>query len=134
MAIDVTTESRVDVVDVTDRVRDAVPADVQHGVCTVFVRHTTAGVVVQEPESGLLEDVANHLEHLAPSDGDYAHDRIDDNADAHLRATVLGEHVAVPVRDGDLALGTWQAILFVECDGPRTRSLDVTVTPAVGGD
>jgi secondary thiamine-phosphate synthase enzyme len=62
-----------------------------------------------------------------PDDG-WRHDEIVDNADAHVWATLLGEHVAVPVVDGRLQLGTWQSVLFVECDGPRQRSLTV-VTP-----
>ena len=124
---EVQTSDRTEVVDVTDRVADEIPDDA-NGVCTVFVRHTTAGVVLQEPESGLLADLEDFVEGLAPSDGDYRHDRIDDNADAHLRATVLGESVSIPVEDGELALGTWQAVLFVECDGPRTRTVDVVVT------
>ncbi|MFC4550916.1 MULTISPECIES: secondary thiamine-phosphate synthase enzyme YjbQ [Halorussus] len=129
--LEVETTDRTQVVDVTERVADELEnssANISEGLCTVFVRHTTAGVVVQEAESGLLEDIEAHVEGLAPSDGDYRHDRIDDNADAHLRATVLGESVSVPVRNGDLALGTWQRVLFVECDGPRTRNVDVVVT------
>ncbi len=55
----------------------------------------------------------------------YRHDRLDGNADAHLRSILLGEHVTVPVEDGELALGTWQSILFVDCDGPRTRRVIV---------
>ena len=128
---EVDTTERTQIVDVTEEVADELEADdrtISEGLCTVFVRHTTAGVILQEAESGLLEDVKVHVEGLAPSDGDYRHDRIDDNADAHLRATVLGESVSVPVRDGDLALGTWQRVLFVECDGPRRRNVDVVVT------
>ena len=124
---EVRTDERTQVVDVTDRVAEAVPDDAT-GLCTVFVRHTTAGVVVQEPESGLLDDIEDFAEAIVPSDGDYRHDRIDDNADAHLRATLLGESVSVPVADGDLALGTWQSVLFVECDGPRTREVAVVLT------
>ena len=124
---EVETDRRVTAVDVTDRVERKVPDDAT-GACTVFVPHTTAGLVVNEAESGLLADLEDYLRRLAPDDGDYRHDRIDDNADAHLRATMLGESVSVPVRDGELALGTWQSVLFVECDGPRTRQVDVVVT------
>jgi secondary thiamine-phosphate synthase enzyme len=130
MSVQVDTTDRLEVVDVTADVRDALPADVDRGVCTVFVPHTTAGVVVNEAERGLRADLEGLLERLAPRDEGYAHDAVDDNADAHLRATLLGAHVSVPVADGALALGTWQSVLFVECDGPRTRSLEVTVTPA----
>jgi secondary thiamine-phosphate synthase enzyme len=124
----VETDDRTEVVDVTDRVVEEISDDASSGVCTVFVRHTTAAVVVQENESGLLADIEDFAEGLAPSDGDYRHDRIDDNADAHLRAVLLGESVSVPVKDGELALGTWQSVLFVECDGPRSREVEVVVT------
>lgn len=130
MSVEVRTTGRLEIVDVTSEVREAVPADVERGVCTVFVRHTTVGVVVNERESGLFSDVERALERLVPRDGGYEHDRIDDNADAHLRAMLLGESVSIPVRDGELDLGTWQSVLLVECDGPRTRRLDVTVTSA----
>ena len=130
MSIEVRTDERVDVVDVTDDVRDAVPDSVTRGLCTVFVSHTTAGVVVNENERRLRSDLSGLLASLAPEEAEYEHDAIDDNAAAHLRATLLGESVAVPVVEGELALGRWQSVLFVECDGPRTRSLEVVVTPA----
>mgnify|MGYP006288024745 CR=1 FL=1 len=123
MAVEVTTSERVEVVDVTDRVAERVPEDAD--TCTVFVPHTTAGVVVNENERRLVVDLENAMSDLVPRGADYGHDEIDTNADAHLRSMLLGEHVTVPVDDGDLALGTWQSILFVECDGPRTRRLVV---------
>ena len=128
MEFTVETDEAVDVVDVTAAVEDAVPADVERGTCLVFVGHTTAGVTINEAEAGLRSDLRAALERLAPSDEEYRHDRIDDNAAAHLRATLLGSSVTIPIEDGTLALGTWQSILFVECDGPRTRRLRVTVT------
>lgn len=128
MSIQVETTARTDVVDVTAEVAETVPSGIEHGVCTVFVPHTTAGVVVNENESRLLGDVERALDRLVPRGEGYDHDEVDDNADAHLRAMLLGGSVAVPVVDGSLSLGTWQSILFAECDGPRTRSLEVRVT------
>ena len=125
MSIDVRTSERVDIVDVTSKVEAAIPDGREHGICTVFVPHTTAGVVVNEREDQLLSDVETALERLAPRGEEYGHNVIDDNADAHIRAMLLGESVTVPIVDGALALGTWQSILFVECDGPRTRQLRV---------
>jgi secondary thiamine-phosphate synthase enzyme len=124
-AFDVETDDGTEVRDVTDRVREAVPADAD-GVCTVFVRHTTAGVAVNEAESRLLTDVEAFLDDVVPESG-WKHDRIDDNADAHLRALLVGESASIPVVDGELQLGTWQSVLFVECDGPRRRSVSVVV-------
>jgi secondary thiamine-phosphate synthase enzyme len=127
----VETDERLTTVDVTDRVAAAVPAGVD-GACTAFVRHTTAALVVNEAEDRLLGDVESFLSETV-SDGGWDHDRIDDNADAHLRALLLGPGVTVPVEDGELALGTWQSVLLVECDGPRTREVAVTAVPRPGG-
>jgi len=123
METEIRTHERVEVLDVTDAVESALPADAA-GSHTVFVEHTTCGVTVNEAERRLLGDIERALERLVPEDG-YAHDEIDDNAAAHLRAMLLGPGVTVPVEDGRLALGTWQSVLLVECDGPRTRRLRV---------
>jgi secondary thiamine-phosphate synthase enzyme len=120
----VETDDRLQVFDVTDEVAAALPEDAT-GTATVFVEHTTAGVVVQEAESRLMGDIETMLADIVPDEG-WGHDEIDDNADSHLRAMVLGESVTVPVRDGDLDMGTWQSVLFVECDGPRIRTVRVS--------
>jgi secondary thiamine-phosphate synthase enzyme len=125
MAFSVETESRLTTVDVTDRIAAAVPDDLESGTCTAFVEHTTAGLVVQENESRLRGDLESFLRDLVPDEG-HAHDELDGNADSHLRAALIGPDVTVPVEDGELALGTWQSVLFVECDGPRTRTVSVT--------
>lgn len=123
--ITVETDNKTTVVDITDRVAEQLPADAD-GVCTVFVRHTTAGVVINENERRLLKDLADGLETLIADEG-WAHDALDGNADSHVRAMLVGESSTVPVSGGDLQLGRWQSILFVECDGPRTRTVDVVV-------
>ena len=133
MALSVETGSRIDLHDITDRVSAAVPDDVEAGTCTVFVHHTTTGIAINEAESGLLDDLETVLADLVPTGARYAHDRIDDNADAHLRASLIGTHATVPVRGGSLDLGTWQSILLVELDGPRTRRVSVTVAPGRDG-
>jgi len=119
----VETDRRLQVVDVTDEVRSALSSDAT-GTATVFVEHTTAGIAVNEAESHLLGDFETMLGDLVPDEG-WDHDRIDDNADAHLRTLLLGPGETVPVDDGDLSLGTWQSVLLVECDGPRRREIDV---------
>ena len=120
------TEKRLEVVDITDRVAQRVPSS-SDGTVTVFVEHTTAGVTVNEAESRLLSDFETALSDLVPDTG-WEHDRIDDNADSHIRAMLVGPSVTVPVVDGALQLGTWQEILFVECDGPRQRSVSVVTS------
>jgi secondary thiamine-phosphate synthase enzyme len=128
MAIEVSTTERIDIVDITTEVAEAVPADVSNGVCLVFVPHTTAGVVLNENEHRLLNDITRAVDNLLSADENYEHDAIDDNAVAHLQAMVLGESVTVPVVEGELDLGSWQSVLFVECDGPRTRRVSITVS------
>lgn len=122
---EVSTGSRLEVVDVTKEVQTAVPGDAT-GTVTVYVQHTTAGVTVNEAESRLLSDFEKALSGIVADDG-WEHDRIDDNADSHIRAMLVGPSETIPVENGELRLGTWQSILFVECDGPRTRQVSVVV-------
>lgn len=127
--IPVSTDARLETVDVTDRIADAVPDDVAAGTCTVFSQHTTAAVLVNEDEPRLRDDVESFLADLVPDEG-HRHDELDGNADSHLRAALVGPDATIPVRDGSLALGTWQSVFLLECDGPRRRELVVTVTRA----
>lgn len=120
---EIRTDERVTTVDITDEVADALPADVS-GTCTVFVRHTTAAVSVNEAEPRLRSDIERAVADLVPESG-WSHDELDGNADAHLRSMLLGRDVTLPVVNGDLDLGTWQSVLLVECDGPRTRTVTV---------
>lgn len=116
----------VSITDITDRVESTV-SDVESGLCSVFVRHTTASVVVNEAESRLLKDMETVLGTLVDDERTYRHDAIDDNAAAHLRSLLLGPSATVPVEDGSLDLGTWQSILLYDGDGPRTRTVTVSV-------
>jgi len=119
----VSTSERLSVFDITDRVENCVPPDVT-GTVTVFIQHTTAGVTINEAEPRLLADFETALDELV-SDSGWQHDRIDDNADSHVRSLLIGPSTTVPVVDGSLELGTWQSVLFVECDGPRERTVQV---------
>jgi secondary thiamine-phosphate synthase enzyme len=120
---DVRTERRLQVIDVTDRVEGALSPEAT-GTCTVFSRHTTCGVTVNEAEPRLRGDIEDFLSALVPDEG-WAHDALDGNADSHLRAVLVGASVTLPVTDGRLDLGRWQSVLLVECDGPRTRTVEV---------
>ncbi|OVE85920.1 secondary thiamine-phosphate synthase enzyme YjbQ [Natronolimnobius baerhuensis] len=125
MTFTVDTDARLTTVDITDRLEAAVSDDLTSGTCTAFVKHTTAGLIVQENESRLREDLEGFFDELVPDEG-HAHDRLDGNADSHLRAALVGPDATIPVRDGELALGTWQSVFLLECDGPRTRTVSVT--------
>ncbi|MDQ7819518.1 MAG: secondary thiamine-phosphate synthase enzyme YjbQ [Armatimonadota bacterium] len=123
--VSVRSRRRVEVIDITEAVAAACGAGAS-GLAVVVCPHTTAAVCVNEAEPHLLADLERWLERMVPAAAEYAHNRIDDNADAHLRALLLGHCVCVPV-DGGLQLGRWQRILFVELDGPRQRQVRVAV-------
>ena len=126
--IEIRTGKRVEIVDITDRVVEEVrKSGIGNGIALVYSLHTTTAIVLNEGEKGLLEDLENMLEKLVPRGAGYRHDVIDSNADAHLRATLLGNSIAVPVSDRRPVLGTWQRVLFVELDGPRSRRVGVIV-------
>ncbi|AHF99266.1 hypothetical protein HALLA_10765 [Halostagnicola larsenii XH-48] len=125
MQITLETEQRLTTVDLTDRVADAVSSDIDRGLCTVFVAHTTAAVLLQEDEARLRTDLEDFFAALVPDEG-HAHDQLDGNADSHLRASIIGPSVTIPVENGSLAMGTWQSVLLAEFDGPRTRTVSVT--------
>jgi secondary thiamine-phosphate synthase enzyme len=133
------------VTDITDEVRDAVVASaVRDGICCVYSPHTTCSVRVNEFESGFLEDFAVLLKRLVPSDHYYAHDDWDrrtenicpedmdfGNGHSHCMSMLLGPAgESIPVRDGELCLGTWQRVLFLELDRERDRRWLVQVVGA----
>jgi len=119
----VTTRRRSEFVPVTDLVQAAVQdLGVREGVVTVFVPHTTAGITINEnADPDVVSDVIAALERLVPWNGDWAHE--EGNAAAHVKASLMGSSVRVPVEAGRLRLGTWQGIFLCEFDGPRTREL-----------
>ncbi len=126
--MDIQTTARTELIDITDRVRGLVKdSGVKEGICVASTRHTTSSLIINENERGLRKDILEMLEILVPENKSYAHNQIDNNADSHLRAVLLGNSVSIPVEDGHLVLGTWQSIFFVELDGPRNRSVNVKV-------
>jgi secondary thiamine-phosphate synthase enzyme len=109
-------------------------ADVSDGVVTVFVTGSTAAITTMEYEPGGVEDLREALERLVPRSrpegGDYAHNRLnhDDNAHAHLRASLLGPSLSIPLVRGSLVLGTWQQVVLIDFDDrPRDRSVHVQI-------
>ncbi len=126
--VDVHTSTRVEMVDITRLVEETVRSSaLQEGLVNIYSRHSTSAVVINENEAGLVEDFLVALEKLVPTGAGYLHDRIDNNADSHIRGFLVGGSQTLPFADGRLMLGTWQSIFFVELDGPRHRKLTVTV-------
>lgn len=122
----VQTNGRTQFLDITDRVQRAVTAlGLKEGVITVFIPHTTAGITINEnADPSVVRDIEAVLERTVPWRGDYQH--AEGNAAAHVKASLMGSSVRVPVVGGRIQLGTWQGIYFCEFDGPRTRQVWVS--------
>jgi secondary thiamine-phosphate synthase enzyme len=123
------TERRSQLVDITQQVRDAV-GDERGSAVVVYVPHTTAGVTVNEhADPAVARDLETALERIVGDGWPWEHvEPGDENAPSHVRTSLMGPSVVVPLRDdGSLALGTWQGIFFCEFDGPRQRSAHVAV-------
>ncbi len=125
------TKGHTDIRDITERVQAAVDrSTLKRGTATVFVVGSTAGVTTVEFEPGLVADLQEVFEEIAPSKRDWHHHERwhDDNGHAHVRASLLGPSVVVPFNDGRLALGTWQQIVFIDFDTrPRDREIVVQI-------
>lgn len=122
------------IVDLTPSVRRCVgKSGIEKGVCNLFVVGSTAALTTIEYEDGVLDDLREALERIAPKDAVYAHDRRwgDGNGRSHVRASLVGPALSVPVRDGATVLGTWQQVVLLELDvrPRRERTVVCTVLP-----
>ena len=128
MKLNIETSRRIELIDLTSEVQEEVKiSGVQEGVCIISTGHTTAGIIVNENENGLREDILNMLNRLVPQGAGYRHDRMDNNADSHLKAVLLGSSEALPIVQGKLELGIWLSIFIAEMDGPRHRTVNLTI-------
>lgn len=132
MNVEVRTDAREQMLDITSRIAEAVErSGVSEGAALVFCRHTTAAVTVNEnADPDVVRDLLDGLRRIAPAEGGWRH--VEGNSDGHLKSSLVGAHVLVPVAGGRLALGTWQGIWFCEFDGPRNRTVSVTMLESAG--
>ncbi|MGH9312056.1 MAG: secondary thiamine-phosphate synthase enzyme YjbQ [Vicinamibacterales bacterium] len=123
------TKSRREMVRITDEVAAIVKkSGVTEGMALVSAMHITAGVYVNDWEDGLIQDFAAWLEELAPAKPNYKHHQTgEDNADAHLKRTIMGHQVMVPITKGALDLGPWEQIFYAEFDGRRKKRVIVKI-------
>jgi len=123
------TKQRREMVRITDEVAKVVAkSGVQEGMALVSAMHITAGVYVNDWEGGLIEDFGEWVEKLAPSGRDYKHHLTgEDNGDAHLKRTIMGHQVMLPITKGRLDLGPWEQVFYAEFDGQRKKRVIVKV-------
>jgi secondary thiamine-phosphate synthase enzyme len=126
--ISLRTERKTQLVEITADVQRALDGVDGASAALIFVPHTTAGVTVNEhADPAVARDFEKALERIVGDGWGWQHvEAGEENAPAHIRASLMSPHVLVPLRDGQLALGTWQGIFFCEFDGPRSRTVYVT--------
>jgi len=129
--IAIETKGHSDIIDVTPHVRDLLTqSGLKEGQVTVFASGSTAGVTTIEYEPGLLRDIPDALDKIAPEGAPYHHDATwgDGNGNAHVRAALIGASFTAPFTSGRLLLGTWQQIVVIDCDNrPRSRKIAVQI-------
>lgn len=123
------TKKKREYINITDTVEKLVQkSGIREGMVLVSAMHITAGVWVNDAESGLLQDIDEWLQHLAPEGPDYRHHRTgEDNGDAHLKSLLVHNQVILPVTGGSLDLGPWQQVYYAEFDGRRRKRVVVKV-------
>ena len=106
-----------EVIDITSMINQEI--DIESGIVNIFSKHSTSAIVVNENETGLLNDFELMLTDLLSDKYSWQHDRIDNNAKSHLKSFLLSSSETIPISNGKLDLGTWQSVFFIELDGPR---------------
>ena len=120
------TRRNFEIIDITSKINDMI--DVRQGIVSVFSKHSTSAIVVNENEEGLLDDLEFTLDNLITDIFTYKHDRIDNNARSHLKSFLLSSSECLPIKNSRLDLGTWQSVFFIELDGPRSgRTITLTI-------
>jgi secondary thiamine-phosphate synthase enzyme len=127
---DVQTGSREVLVDITGKVEEEVrKSNIKSGVCVVYVPHTTAAVTINEnADPTVRQDILMALRRAVPDSLSYAH--AEGNSPAHVKSSLVGASITIPIEEGRLVLGTWQGVFFCEFDGPRRRQVYVKLLPA----
>ena len=127
LEISVKTKSRNEFINITSEVQNAVDkSGIKDGVCHIFVPHTTAGITINEAaDPDVVADIQQELNKIAPAGSHYRH--TEGNADAHIKASIIGSSQMVFIENGKLKLGTWQGVFFCEFDGPRNRKVWVKI-------
>ena len=125
----IASNKREEIVDITNTVENIVnKSGIKSGLCSIFIPHATAAITLNEnADPNVCKDILNLLKNIVPK-GVWMHDRIDGNADAHIKASIIGPSVTIPIKDNELILGTWQDLFLCEFDGPRNkRKLIITI-------
>lgn len=122
------TNKREEIIDITEKIQNLLKkSKIKNGICLIYVPHTTAAIIINENyDEAVCRDIIKWLKQQIPY-GIWEHDKIDNNADAHIKSSLLGVDRFLIIKDGKLLLGKWQGIGFVELNGPRERKINIAI-------
>ena len=121
------TDIQTQILDITVKVQNIIrESGILNGLCCVFIPHTTAGIIINEnADPSVKQDIVMELNKIIPLNDSYSH--LEGNSAAHIKASIVGSSVNIPIENGSLLLGNWQGICFCEFDGPRQRRFYVKI-------
>lgn len=123
--INVVSNRDCEMINITSQINAVIPTDLKCGICHIFCQHTTAGLTINEnADPDVRHDLLKKLDGLIPKNEVY-YRHCEGNSAAHLKSSLMGVSLAIPVRNGKLRLGTWQGVYFCEFDGPRSRQVQI---------
>lgn len=128
--ITIKTTSRDQFINITNQIQQFInDTQTQSGLATIFITHTTAAVTINEnADPDVIHDILTHLDQMIPHDQPFFR-HSEGNSAAHIKSSLIGPSITIPIQNARLQLGTWQSIYFTEFDGPRTRNVNIKITP-----
>ncbi len=128
MQLTIKTTKKQELIDITNKIEDILKKqEIKNGIINIYIQHTTASLIINENnDPNICTDLLNSLSSIVPS-GKWLHDKIDDNASAHIKSSILNSSLTIPFENKKLLLGQWQSIMVVELDGPRNRNIIITI-------
>ena len=124
----ISTSKKYELVDISSEIKEALKeSSVKEGICQIYVPHSTCGIVINENyDPNICLDFLDALNDIIP-EGKWRHDKIDNNAAAHIKASIIGPSETIPIRNGKLEFGTWQSPMLCDFDGPKERRLIINI-------
>lgn len=125
----ISSNKKEQLVDITVQLKEILKeSGIREGMCNVYIPHATAGIIINENADPQIEDdILKAFSNIVPENQGWKHDRIDNNATSHIKASIVGPSAAVPVKNGELQLGRWQDVFLADFDGPRKRRVIVAI-------
>lgn len=117
VSLKINSNEKFEIIDITSKINELI--EINEGIVSIFSKHSTSAIVVNENEDGLLKDLEFSLDDIISDKFDYSHDAIDNNARSHLKSFLLSSSENLPIKNGKMDLGAWQLVFFLELDGPR---------------